>query len=709
MKSPNSRVCIISSEIVGPHKNGGIGTHCFYLAQFLAQELKQQVTFLYTSKIEIRDEAYWQTWFRRELNLEFVSIFSQPQAQLPPASGDFHYGSIAAQVYQYLRTRSFDVCYFQEMLGNGFDCFRAKNTGVAFANTLLTCTLHSSWEWICQAMLTFPQGALEELRTKCLERYCVEHADIAISPSQYMFDWAAANGFRLPQNRHVLPYLFDSRLQPVGYRAPQNHLIFFGRLEVRKGLLVFLDALVKLSQMDNYAAQGMKVTFLGKPHYTPDGGGLQSIKKYSQYLPASFVLEAKTDLNHHEAMDFLSAHNDALVVCPSLVDNSPYAVIESLQLGLNIIASNTGGIPEFFTENHRLFEPQPEPLALKIRAGLRQELPRLERRYDVAKSRQLWRDFCETTLPAADPKPHRVKGKAMPSVQVLIPVSPANVAMLPETLRRLDRQAHADLSIALLSKAPISIPVSEHTRHPVKVIDLAHTPVDEIVSSINRVAFDFAVVLAPQLCPEPEMISVLVEGMLVGDCDLLTSWAGIIDSTAPGNAGATHLYEPLGGFLEVGLLGNIFSAGGLMVKRARVPQLLQLGHDLGSPDGLWTCLSTMVQAGCQFDVVPQMLFTLRADRSLLAVPRFHYEQQQRVIQGISRGLPEWLGRFIVYGLAADKRVVDLYAQMNQKNHGSSRGGKIPGGVIVFKIKRETRRFAEQIRGLFQRQIRGTKS
>ena len=75
------------------------------------------------------------------------------------------------------------------------------------------------------------------------------------------------------------------------------------------------------------------------------------------------------------ALKYLGTHNDALVVCPSLIDNSPYAIIESLQLGLNIIAAFDNMIqdgPEYFCIgiDHPL-ALQPADLALGIPAKAR--------------------------------------------------------------------------------------------------------------------------------------------------------------------------------------------------------------------------------------------------------------------------------------------------------------------------------------------------
>src|SRR3974390_1750961 len=103
------RGCIISSEVVGPFKNGGIGTHCYYLAQFLSRELHWDIPFLYTGPIETHDEAYWEQWFRRELDIRFVQL----PAAAPAASGRLglacEEAQVAQGVFQWLRQQTFEV------------------------------------------------------------------------------------------------------------------------------------------------------------------------------------------------------------------------------------------------------------------------------------------------------------------------------------------------------------------------------------------------------------------------------------------------------------------------------------------------------------------------------------------------------------------------------------------------------------------------
>jgi hypothetical protein len=111
-------------------------------------------------------------------------------------------------------------------------------------------------------------GSPGDLETDFMERESVALADALTSPSQYMLRWMREQGWRLPANSYVQqnilsPYLRQcweegsAPLEPGAIRE----LIFFGRLEERKGVGLFCDALDRLAPL----ASGFAVTFLGKP------------------------------------------------------------------------------------------------------------------------------------------------------------------------------------------------------------------------------------------------------------------------------------------------------------------------------------------------------------------------------------------------------------------------------------------------------------
>jgi hypothetical protein len=134
-----------------------------------------------------------------------------------------------------------------------------------------------------------------------------------------------------------------------------RRLAFFGRIDERKGLTVFADALHELQPE-------LEVEFVGRtsPRWTPE--------KLRTLLPASVDVVVAGELEQQAALERLQRPG-TLVVMPSLQENSPNAVYECLERGIPFIASAVGGVPELVAPD-ALFEPTPAALAAKLRSIL---------------------------------------------------------------------------------------------------------------------------------------------------------------------------------------------------------------------------------------------------------------------------------------------------------------------------------------------------
>lgn len=686
--SNKSRVCVISPEIVGPHKNGGIGTHSYYLSLFLSRELQQEVTFLYTGDIELHDEAYWREAFQRDYGIEFVWMPRAPTGGHSDSGEPTYFARTSSLVYEWLREREFAVCHFQEMLGNGFRSFQAKRLGLAFAETVLTCTVHSSWDWINQAMQTFPQHGRTELESKCMERYSVEHCDVLLSPSQYMLEWVAANRIPVRASQHVLPYLFDPELKAVGCRPVDRHLIFFGRLEVRKGILVFLDALRKLANSPGGPGGldgPIRVTFLGKPGYTPDGDGARSIEIARPEVSGLFSLQTVTDLGHQQAMEFLSANNDALVVCPSLVDNSPYAIIECIQLGLNIIAGRSGGIPELFEGGDRLFEPTADALAAMLRSGLANRIPPLAKRYGSDRSRELWTAFSAQTLPSLRRAAQaRAESPARP-VQVLL-VAGVSGSDLQASLASLALQTWRGFSVTVTCTGDrgAGADVGRYCTErgwSVVVGDAAAIPAGG--------ADALLVVVRSGAQLEPDAILRLALCMEYSGADALACRGRV---TGCGASPEPQPFEPLGACSEGGILFNAFGEGVFIVRSGLFELDSARLRTLRNREGIWCCLAGLAAEGRNVDVVPEMLVTFDAKTSARGWEDLDYTAHMAVLDAAGRKLPNWL-RYTLLNAVAGERA--RFAKQIEMNHLKNK----PRRSLGSKLGREARRVWRKMRRL----------
>jgi GT2 family glycosyltransferase len=142
--------------------------------------------------------------------------------------------------------------------------------------------------------------------------------------------------------------------------------VFFGRLEERKGINIFLSALAS----EELRPFQFKLTFLGKPATRSSEDIIAFLTEHRPDLLTD--LDIRLNLSSDEAQTFLS-QTDCIAVIPSLIDNSPCVIYELLKLGLPFIAAASGGIPELINAEdceQFLFPPIKSALARKLREVL---------------------------------------------------------------------------------------------------------------------------------------------------------------------------------------------------------------------------------------------------------------------------------------------------------------------------------------------------
>ena len=179
-----------------------------------------------------------------------------------------------------------------------------------------------------------------------MERRSVELADTFISVSAHLAEWMREAGYALPARSFVWPNAFpppDPAPAAAAARAardgaPLAEMVFFGRLEPRKGLLLFIDAVDRLVRRGQAPP---RVTFLGGRSPRIDGPEL--IRRAARPWPVD--VRTITDAGAAEAVAYL-ARPGRLAVIPSLQENCSMAVLECLQAGIPFVAAATGGTPE---------------------------------------------------------------------------------------------------------------------------------------------------------------------------------------------------------------------------------------------------------------------------------------------------------------------------------------------------------------------------
>ncbi len=342
----SARVCIASYEFVGPTLTGGIGTAYTSLAETLAAE-GHAVTVLFTGWPDEAAEPF-QHWVRhyREHGIELLRL---PQPTASWIETGHRHAVRAYEVYRWLRDRDaepFDVVHFPEVLGHGYYAVCAKRLGVALERTTLAIGTHSSTSWVLEANGTLFQ-ALDDFADDFVERRCVELCDVLISPSAYMRDWMRSRGWRLPERNFVQQYARSEAVVRVDPAPPApasgtTEVVFFGRLEPRKGVRVFCDALDLLTESRPRA--DCRVTFLGKRSSVDGLDAGEYIGERAGRWP--WPVAVVDDLGQPAAIAHLRSPGRRITVVPSLADNSPNTVYEALALRIPLIASRVGGTAE---------------------------------------------------------------------------------------------------------------------------------------------------------------------------------------------------------------------------------------------------------------------------------------------------------------------------------------------------------------------------
>src|SRR5439155_14477963 len=220
-----------------------------------------------------------------------------------------------------------------------------------------------------------PNIAIGDLRTVIgvgvLEQASVELADVVVSPSAYLLDWMRSRGWELPDRTVVIPYF--TRSEATGESphvagrpdaGPIQRLVFFGRVDEKKGLKTFAAA---LNALEPERLQGLELEFVGRTTATWTRARAEALLSEATKRALRRVA-FETELDQHQALERLSRPG-TLAIMPSLQENSPNTVYECLEHGIPFIASDVGGVPELIAPDDRervLFDPTAEGVAAAL-------------------------------------------------------------------------------------------------------------------------------------------------------------------------------------------------------------------------------------------------------------------------------------------------------------------------------------------------------
>ncbi len=540
-------ICIVTNELIGPFNNGGVGTSMTGLAEMLGAD-GFAVTVLYTGAIwqpEVRLAPWVKHYAARGIELIALSIEETKTIDGPLKEIGFVTPWL---VYQRLRERRFDVIHFNDCCGDGSLTLAAKALGLAFGDSLLVVALHSPSRWVFDLNHFLP-ATRTCAAFDYAERLSLACADVLWSPSRYLLDWVTSRGFELPRQTYIQQYVMPGAPASDverGRTAPPKEIVFFGRLEERKGLRLFCNAVNAMA--DELARRGITVTFLGKPQIC---AGMPSLEYIAKRAAAwSFPVRTITDLGQPEALQYLR-EGEKLAVMPSPFDNSPCTIYETLGAGIPFLAARTGGIPELVEKadrEHVLFEHTTEALRKALEGAIEHGGWIARPAVSMEETRRSWKEMhahWQELLPGA------VDAESPASSVTAIVDHPAG-APLARTLESLWAcpQIHR---VIILNRG------GEPLRH--ENIDLLSAENDAIATELAGIAQDAVLLIHSGVALLPEAFTPMLDALGRAHVDGLVP-AGSIT----GNFGI-RVVPPLGGSVAVSLLDGVTSGGALIVRR----------------------------------------------------------------------------------------------------------------------------------------------
>jgi glycosyltransferase involved in cell wall biosynthesis len=595
------RLCIVTCDVVGPVRNGGIGTAYTALAEALAAA-GHDVTILYALG------SFTESWsidrcieHYRQRQITFVPLPRDPITAAP----DFL--AIAWDVHRWLRERNFDVVHAHEWRAPAFYALTAKSQGLSYAGTRFVVGMHSPSRWHARHNLETP-GDPDDLALDWMERECVRRADTVVSPSAYLLEWARGEGWSLPDDARVIQNLLPSGVQAEGGgRRGVEEIVFFGRLETRKGLTVFCDAIARLSPK-------VPVTFLGKPGTVGDVPAERWLGERTRGWRVTWKIEP--GLDRHEAQAYLSAPG-RLAVMASLAENSPYTVLECLAAGVPFLASDVGGIPELIASEHRsrtLFAPDGASLARVLASVLTEGVEPARAAVPFGDTRRRW-------LALHDEAP---VARATPAQQPLV-----SVCLIHHDRPRLVEQALASLHAQDYPHFEVVLVDDGSTQPEARAFldrvdpELAQRgwrlvrqePAGGPCRARNRAAEvargEWLLFMDDDNLARPSEISTFVRAALATSADVVTCQMELFRGDVPSADGRPlHRWLFTGGPPALGVFRNCFGDTNALVRRSLFQEAGGFTPERGVGED-WELWARLVLAGARLETVPEALFWYR--------------------------------------------------------------------------------------------------
>lgn len=647
-----ARVLIVAGELSHtPAAFGGIGVFCVQLARLLVSAgcsvtilFSQLDTLPASGATEVAAFAAWG-----------VHLVGLPALAASANRGHLRY---SYRVLQFLLAREddFDVIHFHEYNALGFLPLLAKEQGWAIPRSATVVGLHgsSAWTSYVNGHVPFGDGALSLMHC---ERRAVELADHVWAPSEYMAGFVQSRRWSTRQPIWVAPYPVEGQLQapptPGPLPATRPELVFFGRLEPRKGAVIFVEALIAAERV----VGTFSVTFLGRSIFAEGYGDMRawiSERLQRTRLQVQFL----EGFSREQAIAYLSEPG-RLACMPSLVDNSPLVVYEALALGVPFLSSSTGGIPELVHAEDAasvLLPPSSPAWARKITAIMAEGevVRRPAPHHSLPENAAAHIALLEAVLAGRrEGEGRAVLPAKLPRVSVIVTTHNRGASVLQQTLDALEAQTYPKAAMEVIvvddgSTLPDALAALQGIGSR-----LASSGTGRLLTIQNQylgaarnrgaevASGDFYAFLDDDDVPVGDYVERLVTVAEHTRADVLsTFFATFVSDGAPTGATPHSLYMFLGQALSTSLLENAFGGANIFVRKQAFDRVGGFSELVGVGYEDYEFLVKAALVRVRHDVVPAPLLWVRHSPGSMSTTVLLTLGMQRVLAAVQSALSD---------------------------------------------------------------------
>jgi glycosyltransferase involved in cell wall biosynthesis len=326
------KICFLSQEFPPETRRGGIGTYTYTISKELAKNHEVHVITETSGKERDYKEnnVYIHKIKPKILRIPFFNIFF----------GDLiHKLCYNRQVYKKFNSLNINFNAIQASEWGFEALFLALNKKNNIITRLATPTA-------IVEKINYNKVSLQNKLINILEKIQAKKSKVIIAPTSFIGK-KISKEWKIPFKRMILMPNPAPEIKKSNKKVPyKNFILFFGRLEKKKGVLVLLKALENVFKL----YPNLKMIFIGKDCINFKNKVNKTLFKDNIILLPS--------LEQKHLFDIVSKAR--FVILPSLFENFAFSCLESMKLGKVVIATRNNGFEEIIQDNVSGFLVEPD-------------------------------------------------------------------------------------------------------------------------------------------------------------------------------------------------------------------------------------------------------------------------------------------------------------------------------------------------------------